>query len=176
MLNHTALVVIDLQNDYFPQGAFPLWESEAVRDRIITLIKAVAEQGGEIVLIQHIADPARTAPFFNHNTWGVEIEAQIRAAAPDAPIIVKHFADSFEQTALADFLASKQIQQVLLCGMMTQNCITHTALSKEAEKYTVTVVNDCCTTVSEILHLIALKALSTRTQQVNAEQVIKGAL
>ena len=41
--------------------------------------------------------------------------------------------------------------------MMTQNCVTHTAISKAAEKYNVTILIDCCTTVSEILHKIALK-------------------
>ena len=50
--------------------------------------------------------------------------------------------------------------------MMTQNCVTHTAISKAAEKYNVSVLVNCCTTVSEILHLIALHALSTRVKLV----------
>jgi len=50
----------------------------------------------------------------------------------------------------------------LVCGMMTQNCVTHTAISKAAEKYKVAVLEDCCASVSEMLHLIALRALSTR--------------
>ena len=52
--------------------------------------------------------------------------------------------------------------ELLLCGMMTQNCVTHTAISKAVEKYPVSILTDCCTTVSEILHLIALHAVSTR--------------
>jgi nicotinamidase-related amidase len=47
----------------------------------------------------------------------------------------------------------------LVCGMMTQNCVTHTAISKAAEKYKVAVLEDCCASVSEMLHLIALRAL-----------------
>ena len=45
---------------------------------------------------------------------------------------------------------------------MTQNCITHTAISKAADKYDVTVIQDCCTTVDEMINKIALNALSTR--------------
>jgi nicotinamidase-related amidase len=45
---------------------------------------------------------------------------------------------------------------------MTQNCVSHTAISKTAEKYKVTILIDCTTTVSEMLHLIALHAVSTR--------------
>ena len=56
--------------------------------------------------------------------------------------------------------------------MMTQNCVTHTAISKAAEKYAVTVLTDCCTTVSEILHLIALHALSTRVKLVPSTDVL----
>jgi hypothetical protein len=40
--------------------------------------------------------------------------------------------------------------------------VTHTAISKAAEKYEVTILADCTTTVSEILHRIALHAVSTR--------------
>jgi len=86
----------------------------------------------------------------------------LRAAAPDATVVVKGFADSFEKTTLEETLAKLGVTELLLCGMMTQNCVTHTALSKAAEKYSVAVVTDACTTVSEILHKIALNALSTR--------------
>jgi nicotinamidase-related amidase len=48
--------------------------------------------------------------------------------------------------------------------MMTQNCVTHTAISRSAERYGVTILADACTTVSELLHLIALHAVSTRTK------------
>jgi hypothetical protein len=52
--------------------------------------------------------------------------------------------------------------------MMTQNCVTHTALSRQADSYErVTVLTDACTTVSEMLHAIALHALSTRVRLVD---------
>lgn len=76
--------------------------------------------------------------------------------------MVKHFADSFVDTTLEAVLVERAITALLVCGMMTQNCVTHTAISKSAEKYQVTILPDCCTTVSEMLHLIALHAVSTR--------------
>jgi nicotinamidase-related amidase len=54
--------------------------------------------------------------------------------------------------------------------MMTQNCVTHTAISKQAEKYKTAIIQDCCTTVSQMLHLIALNAVSTRMNLVSLEQ------
>ena len=84
------------------------------------------------------------------------------AAAPDAPVVVKEFADSFYRTGLEEVLSGLGVTELLVCGMMTQNCVTHTAISKAAEKYTVTVLPDCCTTVDAMIHNIALHALSTR--------------
>ena len=56
--------------------------------------------------------------------------------------------------------------------MMTQNCVTHTAISKSAEKYNVVILPDCCTTVDEMIHKIALHALSTRVALVPAGEAI----
>jgi nicotinamidase-related amidase len=65
------------------------------------------------------------------------------------------------------------MKALLVCGMMTQNCVTHTAISKPAEKYKVTILGDCCTTVSEILHKIALRAVSTRIELLPASEAIQ---
>ncbi len=64
------------------------------------------------------------------------------------------------------------VTELLVCGMMTQNCVTHTAISKAAEKYKVTILPDCCTTVSEILHLIALHAVSTRVNLLPSTEAL----
>ena len=131
-----ALLVIDLQNDYFDHGTFPLWEANACRDRIITAIGQAQQAEIPVVHIQHIADPEMgLAPFFNEGTEGAAIHADILAAAPEAPVVVKHFADSFEQTNLTAVLEQLDVTELCVCGMMTQNCVTHTAISKVAENY-----------------------------------------
>jgi nicotinamidase-related amidase len=159
----SALIVIDPQNDYFPCGKYPLWNTEATLTNIELAIQRARAMGIVIVLVQHIADASRgIAPFFNAGTQGVEIHPRVRAAAPDAPIIVKSFADSFHHTLLEETLHALGVEELLLCGMMTQNCVTHTALSKSAEKYKLTILPECCTTVDQMIHRIALNALSTR--------------
>ncbi len=163
-MSKPALIVIDPQNDYFPGGAFPLHGTEATLAKIEQAIGRAREKGIPVVLVQHVADPARgIAPFFNKGTPGVEIHPRIIAAASGAPVVVKHFADSFERTTLHETLQGLEVDSLILCGLMTQNCVTHTALSRTADQYrSVTVLKDACATVSEILHAIALHALSTR--------------
>jgi nicotinamidase-related amidase len=158
-----ALIVIDLQNDYFPGGLFPLWNTEETLRNTVAAIGKARAGGIPVIHVQHVANAAKgIAPFFNAGTPGVDIHPDILAAAPHAPVVVKEYADSFHGTTLEPVLAGLEIEELLLCGMMTQNCVTHTALSKSAEKYKVTVLTDCSTTVSEMLHRIALNALSTR--------------
>ena len=164
-----ALLVIDLQNDYFPKGKFPLWNTEVTLGNIERAIDMAKAKSVVVVHIQHIANPDMgLAPFFNEGTEGAEIHPSILAAAPDAPIVVKEFADSFVNTNLEDTLSERRITDLLVCGMMTQNCVTHTAISKSAEKYNVCVLPDCCTTVDEMIHNIALHALSTRVPLVES--------
>lgn len=168
-----ALLVIDLQMDYFPGGQFPLWNAELTLENIERAIRVARERGVAIIHIQHIADPtAGPAPFFNEGSGGEEIHPRVRAAAPDAPVVVKHYADSFHKTQLDEVLTELGVTELLVCGMMTQNCVTHTAISKAAEKYVVTILPDCCTTVSEMLHLIALHAVSTRTALMPSSEAL----
>lgn len=169
----TALLVIDLQNDYFPSGHFPLWNAEATLAHIETAIAKANAQHIPVIHIQHIANPANgISPFFNEGTDGVRIHPRILAAAPDAPVVVKQYADSFIDTTLEDTLSALGVTELLVCGMMTQNCVTHTAISKSAEKYTVSIVADCCTTVDEMIHGIALHAVSTRIPVVQMNDVL----
>jgi nicotinamidase-related amidase len=165
-----ALLVIDLQNDYFPRGKFPLWNTDVVLENIERAIARANAQGIPVIHIQHVAKGV--APFFNEGTPGADIHPRILTATPNAPVVVKEFADSFEKTNLEETLAKLGVTDLLVCGMMTQNCVTHTAISKAAEKYNVTVVVDCCTTVSEILHQIALHALSTRVKLAPSSETL----
>lgn len=168
-----ALLIIDLQNDYFPGGLFPLWNAEAVLSNIEKAIAKAGAAGIPVIIIQHIANSeAGIAPFFNKGTSGADVHPRVLAAAPDAPIVVKEFADSFAKTNLEETLSKLGVTQLLVCGMMTQNCVTHTAISKSAEKYKVSILPDCSTTVSEILHLIALHAVSTRVPLVSSADAI----
>ncbi len=172
MKDNMALLVIDLQKDYFPGGKFPLWNADGCKLNVIHAITAAQKAEMPVILIQHIAENGM-APFFNKNTPGAEIISDVRAIVPDAPVVIKHSADAFLKTDLEAVLQKLCVNKLLICGMMTQNCVTFTALSKEAEKYRPVILSNCCTTVSEILHLIAVNALSTRVELTVSENIGK---
>ena len=166
-----ALIVIDIQNDYFEGGAFPLWnarETLAAATRAAALARA---RGIPVVFVQHVA--RGPAPFFQPDTVGVQLHDEIRAIVADAPVITKQRADAFAETALHDTLQGLGVDALIVCGMMTQNCVTHTAISRRADDYReVTVLTDASTTVSEILHRVALDGLATRVKLASVDDVL----
>ncbi|ROR18368.1 nicotinamidase-related amidase [Comamonas sp. BIGb0124] len=156
-----ALVVIDLQNDYFEGGAFPLWNAEPTLAAVEKAIRMARAKGLPVVFVQHVAQGP--APFFNPGTPGVKLHDRIDALVDSSPVVTKQHADAFEATGLHDTLQGQGADELIVCGMMTQNCVTHTAISRRADDYRkVTVLKDASTTVSEILHLIALSGLANR--------------
>ncbi len=168
-----GLLVIDLQNDYFPGGNFPLWNTEATIENVLDAMERAKAEGIPIIHVQHVADPKKgKAPFFNQGTEGVKIHSRVIEAAPEAPVVVKGFADGFVGTNLEETLSNLGITDLYVCGMMTHNCVTHTAISKSAEKYNVSILGDCCTTVDEMIHKMALSAVSTRLPVVNFKTVL----
>ena len=94
-----ALLVIDLQNDYFPKGKFPLWNTDVVLRNIEQAIEKANAHGVPVIHIQHVAKGV--APFFNEGTPGADIHPRILVAAPTAPIVVKEFA--FTAVRLASY-------------------------------------------------------------------------
>ncbi|MGB0943749.1 MAG: cysteine hydrolase family protein [Marinomonas sp.] len=158
--NKSALIIIDPQNDYLPGGKYPLWNMETSIKQIIEAMDRAKAKGMSIYFVQHIAP--EDGPFFQKGSEGADIIAVLKKEAPDAKVVQKEYADSFEQTELNRLLKAEGIEDLVLCGMMTQNCITHTALSKTAEEYQVSILSDACTTVDEMVHNIALAALSVR--------------
>lgn len=165
-----ALVVIDIQNDYFAGGALPLWQANETEARILDAIASARAAGDRVILVRHLA-PAGSG-LFAEDSAGSEIRPAILAAAGDAPVVIKRFADAFQDTDLMDHLGG--VQDLLICGMMTQNCVVFTAMSRAADPFAVQVIGDLCTAPIAPVHLIALSALGSKTQVTSATEIWPG--
>ena len=80
--------------------------------------------------------------------------------------MVKRHADSFHRTDLARVLTELGATNLRIAGMMTQNCVAFTAVSRDATPYEVSVLCNCVTTVDGHIQQFALQALSTRVAVV----------
>jgi nicotinamidase-related amidase len=99
-----------------------------------------------VIYIQHIAlNP--TATFFLPDTKGAEIHPSLEPLEQDK-VIVKHYPNSFRATDLLDYLITKNITELVICGMMTHMCVDATVRAAKDSGFNVTVIGDACATRS----------------------------
>ena len=138
----TALIVIDIQKDYFPGGAFEQEGADAAAANAAKVIAVFRKKGLPVVHIRHENLVPETG-FFLPGTDGAEIHPVV-APQGDESVILKHYPNSFLQTDLQKVLESYGVKQVVMTGMMTLMCIDATTRAASDLGYDVTVLHDAC--------------------------------
>jgi nicotinamidase-related amidase len=141
-MSKRALVVVDIQNDYFPGGKWTLSGIEAAADNAARLIASARAGGDQLIYIRH-EFATDNAPFFAPGSEGAQIHSKVRNQEGDR-VILKHYANSFRETNLKDMLDRDGIREVTICGAMSHMCIDATARAASDFGYKVTVVHDAC--------------------------------
>jgi nicotinamidase-related amidase len=139
-----ALVIVDIQNDYFPGGAHPLVEPEAAAKNAGRLLEAFRQAGEPVLHIQHVWD-ADDAEFMRPGTDGVELHPSV-APADGEPVIQKAHPNSFLATPLEAELRTRGVEHVVVCGMMTSMCVDATVRAAVDLGFEATVAHDACAT------------------------------
>jgi nicotinamidase-related amidase len=143
-MSNKALVVIDIQNDYFPGGANELVGSTEAAAVAVEVKRHFKQSGLPVVMIQHVAiRPGAT--FFLPNTEGVEIHESIAVEDGDH-LVVKHYPNSFRETNLLELLKSLDVSQLTVVGMMTHMCIDTTVRAACELGFTVELIGNACAT------------------------------
>jgi len=176
----TALLVIDIQNDYFPGGKFPLVNPEAAARMAYQLLQCFREHDGYHVHIQHISLKP-DATFFIKGDSGSDIHDSV-AHFVGEPIVYKHFPNSFRETKLLDMLKEWGIERVVICGMMTHMCVDATTRAAADLGYEVIVAEDACATrdlkyddtaiPADLVHKSFLAALKSYGRVMKSEEII----
>lgn len=137
-----ALVIVDIQRDYFPGGAYPLVGPEDAADNARRVLDAFRSAGLPVVHLQHVWD-APDAPFMRPGTPGVEIHPTV-APGDDEPVLQKAEPNGFVGTELEVTLRSSGADHLVIAGMMTSMCVDSTTRAAVDLGFDVTVVHDAC--------------------------------
>ncbi|MBE0564857.1 MAG: cysteine hydrolase [Krumholzibacteria bacterium] len=129
----TALVVIDIQEFYFPGGAVPLVGPEAASANAGRLLAHFRAAGLPVFHVGHNAAAGR------------DFHADVRPAAGEE-VFYKNEVNAFQDTDLLDRLQQKGILRVVLCGMQTHMCLEGAARAAHDYGLEVVVVADACAT------------------------------
>ena len=139
-----ALLVIDIQNDYFPGGAMELVGSVEAAQQAALIQESFRKSADPVVHVQHVAR-STDATFFLPNTWGAEIN-ELVFPVNDEAVIVKHFPNAFRETNLLELFKSLSVDELTIVGMMTHMCIDTTVRAANDMGFDVTLIGDACAT------------------------------
>ena len=139
-----ALLIVDIQNDYFPGGKMELVGSTDAGKKAQTLLRAFRERGEPIVHIQHLS-VRPGASFFVPGSEGAEIHESVRPLTNET-VFQKNFPNSFRQTPLLDHLKQKGVTQLVIAGMMTHMCVDATTRAAFDLGFECRLAHDACAT------------------------------
>jgi nicotinamidase-related amidase len=154
-----ALLLIDIQNDYFPGGAMELAGSPQAGIQAGKLLDAFRRKSLPVIHVQHISTrPGAT--FFLPDTPGAQIHESVAPLAGET-VFQKHFPNSFRETPLLAHLQALGATQLVIAGMMTQMCIDTSTRAAADLGFQCVLAHDACAT----------KALSFDGDTVSAANV-----
>ncbi len=139
-----ALMIVDIQNDYFDGGAFPLVGSLEASENAKRVLQRFREKGWPIFHIQHINTTAQ-APFFRQHSPGAEIHENVKPLEGET-VVEKHYPNAFRGTGLIDELWRVEAKMVVLCGMMTHMCVDAAVRAGKDLGIDFIVIGDACAT------------------------------
>lgn len=187
----TAILVIDMQNDFIAQGA-PL-ETPMGRRILPTLQRLLAfarEKGMSVIYTAHVhredgSDLGRFGDIYPtiaegacliDNTPGADMYPEV-TPLPNEPVIKKHRYSAFFGTDLDIILRSKGIETVVITGVTTENCCHAAARDAMYLGYRVAFLSDATGTYdypdtgfgpvpAEEVHRVTLALLNVSTAHV----------
>jgi nicotinamidase-related amidase len=184
---HTAIIVVDVQNDYVsPEGVDaqrdrPLLNRDATIENLRCLLEEGRGHGVLPIYIQNTLLPGRTSDsparlrsqmrFWNvqddpdalpqsviDGSWGQQVIPEIEPQKADI-IVKKHRSSAFIGTDLDMVLRSNGIKTVLVTGLATEACVESTARDALFFDYYTVIVDDCVSSWNLELHEAALLIL-----------------
>lgn len=167
---NTALLVIDIQDFYFPGGDVPLVNPEDAAENAFTLINSFREKEFPVIFVRHNYEPGGSVN-------------DIVLPLKDEKIITKNEINSFKGTDLDSYLKSLGIKDLVICGMQTHMCVEAATRAAYDLGYTCTVIDDACTSrdlkygdriiKAEDVHYSTLSSLGSYAKILTTREYLK---
>lgn len=182
-MSQQALIVVDIQNDYFSNGKWPLSGVEAAADNAVKIIAGARSAGDLVVFIRH-EFTTDDAPFFTPGSEGAQLHPKMQNRS-DEPVVLKHHVNSFQETELAALLEQYGIKDLTIVGSMSHMCVEAVTRAASDMGYGVTVIHDACATrdlefngvtvPAAYVHATSMAAMGTAyASVVSTEEFLRG--
>ena len=142
MARPRTLLIIDIQRDYFPGGAYPLVEPEAAAAEARRVLDSFRAGGDPVIHMRHVWD-APEAEFMRPGTEGIEIHPTVEPVDGEL-VLEKASPNSFVDTELEAELRERGSDDLVVAGMMSSMCVDATVRAAADLGFSTTVVHDAC--------------------------------
>jgi len=169
LAQNTALLIVDIQNFYFPGGATPLVEPQAAADNAAKVADFFRSNNMPVIHVKHVFEP------------GGEIHATVQPHEGEA-VFEKKSVNSFVGTGLKEYLDSRGIKNIVVCGMQTHMCVEAAVRAASDFGYSVTLIHDACATrdlkwfdtviMAKYVHESTLATLRSYCKVMSAEEFL----
>jgi len=158
-MNHTALLLIDMQNE----GSFNIQDMDAALDNAALVLNACRDRGIPVLYSRHthrpdgldasIGEPIpeNGAIAYCQGTEAAEISQKVRPL-PGEPVIDKHRWSSFYATPLDLLLRKMGVKTLIVGGFVTDGCVLNTVYDAFFRDYRVILVKDMAAASSRLAH------------------------
>lgn len=194
----SALVLVDVQNDYLGIGGLDERRGEFIEARarrIVPNIKTVLDRGRELgILIAYLrysrrADHSYESPstlrwmFVKRGykedelstvegSWGWQIIDKLKPLETET-VIDKRRASGFYETNLDEVLRVRGVKTIILVGVSTHGCVEASARDAELRDYYVVLVEDCVGAYNDSLHEAALTVMRSRYDVLDSAKLLQ---
>ncbi|MRS21007.1 isochorismatase family protein [Enterobacteriaceae bacterium RIT692] len=139
----TAVIVIDIQNEYFPGGKMPIPDGMQALNNSKRLVAFAHKNNMPVFFVQHLGEA--DGPLFAKGSRFAEFHKDLQPAKGDR-VISKATPSSFVGTDLQKQLDSLGIKQLIVTGLMTHMCVSSTARDAVPLGYSVIIPEDATAT------------------------------
>ena len=167
-----ALLIIDIQNDYFEGGSHTLYNPlEALKNAEEILRRFRRNNAFTVIHIQH--NSGAGSGFMEEGTWGAQIHDTLTPLENEV-VITKRQVSSFADTNLEEVLRARNIKRIVVVGMQTNVCVEATVKDSKALGFRVIVLDDTCAALSLDIHNEAIERLRGEYASIFKTNVYRG--
>lgn len=133
MAQKTALLIVDIQEFYFPGGRMQLVNPELAGMNAGLLLDHFRSNGMPVYHVRHNFEP------------GGDIHPYVKPREGE-PVISKDQVNAFIGTGLLEMMQTDSVEQLVICGMQTHMCVEAAVRAAHDLGFTCLVASDACAT------------------------------
>lgn len=173
-LSRTAILAIDLQNEYRQGATWPVAGYDTILANTAAVMEAARQAKVPVIHVQAWVEETARSDYERLNeclpdelrsavagSSGADICAEV-APVPGDIIVRKKWPSAFQETGLDQDLRQRGIDNLIVTGVWTDSCVRGSVFDAVYRGFRVWLVKDACGSMTEMMHRVAILDMANR--------------